>query len=114
MADDAALLVRWAKPSSRPSDIWRGRTLGPGFRQGMLAPGEELVLEQIFSGGIAAAAAVAGTPDGALRLRIVAPDSSAVCEHARQCNWRPRFTARYRLSLSNRGTQANRYFLVLD
>lgn len=114
MPEDAALLVRWTIVAKRPQENWRGRTLGPGFRHGTLAPGEELVLEQIFSGGVVAAAAVAGTPDGGLRLRIVAPDRSAVCDHSRQCNWQPRFTGRYRLSLSNHGTRANRYFLVLD
>lgn len=114
LAEDAALLLRWSTARNRPLHNWRGRTLGPGFRHGTLAPGQELILEQIFSGGIAAAAAVSGTPEGALRLRIVAPDSSAVCDDTRQCVWRPRFTERYRLSLSNRGAQASRYFLVLD
>lgn len=114
LAEDAALLVRWSAATKRSVGPWRGRTLGPGFRHGLLAPGQELILEQIFSGGIAAAAAVSGTPDGSLRLRIVAPDSSAVCDDPRQCIWRPRFTERYRLSLSNQGAQASRYFLVLD
>lgn len=96
-----------------PADAWRGRVLGPGYRSGAVAPGADLMLEQLFLGGKPASLALA-TSNQPIRMSVTAPDGSSICEGKLACNWTPRFTERYRVYIRTLGTKSAGFFLVVD
>lgn len=99
---------------------WRGRALGPAYRRAVVAPGESLVIQQIFLAGQRAriAAQVAGTPaSGQVDLAISNPRAEPVCTRQlaprASCNWLPIFTERFAIALHNTGNREASVYLVV-
>jgi len=100
---------------------WRGRALGPAYRRARVAPGESLVIEQIFLAGqrarIAAQISGVGGTDGLVALAISNPRAEAVCTRqlspAASCNWLPIYTERFSIALQNRGRHPASIYLVV-
>lgn len=112
--DDA--IAEWrelAAPSVTP--LFRGRLLGPAFRRGWLDAGQVIRVEQLFVSGQVATVSVASNPTAPLQLGISGPGEAVPCRNGgRECNWMPLFTQRYTITLSNRGGQRARFYLVVD
>jgi hypothetical protein len=99
---------------------WRGRALGPAYRRAVVAPGESLVIQQIFLAGQRAqiAAQVAGsTSGGQVDLAISNPRAEPVCTRQlaprASCNWLPIFTERFAIALTNTGNREASVYLVV-
>lgn len=95
---------------------YRGRVLGPAFREGLLAPGAVLNTDQLFLAGQKAVVAVVPQPARQLSLHIVARDRR-ICDQPdagprASCTWVPLFTDRVQISVVNRGKAPARYYLV--
>lgn len=116
-SDDAsaAQLAGWR---ARLPDLppMRGRTLGPGYRSGVLGGGRQLTLEQTFLAGQSAAVAFSTSSGRRLELEI-RNNGGAVCSETgerRACRWIPTFSTRHAIALRNPGRERVRYFLVID
>lgn len=99
---------------------WRGRALGPAYRRAVVAPGQSLVIEQIFLAGQRAqiAAQVAGSnPGSQVNLAIMNPREEPVCTRQlaprASCNWLPLFTERFAIALNNTGNREASVYLVV-
>lgn len=99
---------------------WRGRALGPAYRRAVVAPGESLVIQQIFLAGQRAqiAAQVAGSTSGnQVDLAISNPRAEPVCTRQlaprASCNWLPIFTERFAIALRNNGNREASVYLVV-
>ncbi|UZK67485.1 hypothetical protein [Sphingomonas sp. M1-B02] len=96
---------------------FRGRALGPAYRQGVLAPGASLATEQVFLAGQKAVVALVPEPARALNIRIQSRDRKNICERAAaaprvSCAWLPLFTSRVEIRVVNQGPSSARYYLV--
>jgi hypothetical protein len=98
-----------------PTTSYRGRVLGPAYRRGWLATGQEMQVEQLFLSGRYASVSVASVPDGAIRLDVSGPNGRTSCGAGpRNCRWMPSFTQRYTITIRNIGAQATKVYLVID
>lgn len=113
----AAQLTQWQSQIPAPPPPLRGRTLGPGYRQGVLAAGKDLSLEQTFLSGQKASIALT-TPGGSpLRLQVIDSAAKSVCTDqaaTASCEWVPIFTQRHTIRLTNPGRQQARFYLVIE
>jgi hypothetical protein len=119
-ADQPDLAGRWRDLAKRRGfkdrSPWRGRALGPAYRQGKLLPGAALATEQVFLAGQKAMVALVPEPGRSLSIRIAGPDKE-ICERVAAppratCAWLPLFTTRVKISIANRGQAAADYYLV--
>lgn len=112
-----AQLAQWQSQSPDTAPPLRGRTLGPGFRQGTLTAGGDLRIEQTFLSGQKASIALS-TPGGSkLRLQVIDGAAKAVCQDVATtpaCEWIPVFTQRHVIQLTNLGKQQTRFYLVIE
>lgn len=114
-------LPRWREEAAAkgltPPPV-RGRALGPAYRSGWLEPGKTLSLEQLFLAGQTAQISLSSPQRGPLALMVSDRDEKAICRQdgppPGRCQWMALFTQRYRISLSNPGTERRRYFLVTN
>jgi hypothetical protein len=113
------LLGAWrSEHRAEPALVYRGRTLGPGYRRAQLAAGQELVIDQIFYAGERAEMAAQTQGGQPVVLAVANPRTEKVCE-ARldpqaRCRWLPIFTERFSITLSNRGTTPASVYLVFE
>jgi hypothetical protein len=105
----------WRKAARvEPESDYRGRVLGPAYSRGWIAPGQTARIDQQFLAGQRATVAVSST-GGTLALNVTDPDRAPVCRaQPRSCAWLPLYTQRYTITLSNRGPDRLRYYLVVD
>lgn len=101
-------------PDDQPSPA---RALGPAYRTARVAPGQSLVIEQIFLAGQHARIAAQTSNGGRVALAISNPRSEPVCTRqlapSASCNWMPIYTERFAIQLHNRGRQPVRVYLVI-
>ncbi len=123
-AEDAASddpLTGWRNQAKAGDGApWRGRALGPAYRRAVVAPGESLVIQQIFLAGQRAqiAAHMAGTASGGqVALAISNPRQEPVCTRQlaprASCDWLPIFTERFAIALRNSGNREASVYLVV-
>jgi hypothetical protein len=119
-AEEMDLAGRWRdlarKRGYADPSPWRGRALGPAYRQGRLEPGAALATEQVFLAGQKAMVALVPEPGRNLSIRIAGPDKD-ICDRVAappraSCAWLPLFTTRVKISIANRGQVAASYYLV--
>jgi hypothetical protein len=111
-----AQLAEWQNRSPAPPPL-RGRALGPGYRQGVLAPGDDLSLEQTFLSGQKASIALTTPSGSALLLQVIDGSAKPVCTDraaTASCRWIPIFTQRHTIRLSNPGQRQARFYLVIE
>jgi hypothetical protein len=112
----ARALALGAKPSDDP--VWRGRLLGPAYRQGTLAPNGRFETRQSFIAGQKADVSVeAGNV--ALELSVSDEDGKAVCQvtnatRSLGCRWVPPFTGPNTIAITNTQAVTARYVLVTN
>ena len=112
-------LAEWRRHYAPPAgEVYRGRTLGPGYRRAQLAAGQRLVIEQIFTAGERAEMAAQTSGGQPVALAVANNKAEKVCEaqltpHAR-CRWMPIYTERFQITLTNRGTTPASVYLVFD
>ena len=111
--DNAAMMAWRRELQPRPS-VWRGRLLGPGFRQGVLAPGQHMEFAQVFAGGLNATVAVRSAPAGSVTVSIISGGGNAICRDGARCGWQPRFTERFTVRLANDAVAPRRFVVVVD
>jgi hypothetical protein len=112
-AEDPRAAWRKAARVLRESD-YRGRVLGPAYSRGWIEPGQAAHMDQQFLAGQRATVAVSSI-GGTLALNVTDPERSSVCRaQPRSCVWLPLYTQRYTITLSNRGPNRLRYYLVVD
>lgn len=114
---DLADLIRWRAAVEKQRIPMRGRTLGPAYRSGRLAPGQVTTMEQTFLGGKTARVAISSRGDQALGMRVFDGSSKNVCSQIApnaSCRWLPIFTQRHRIELENPGSALVEYYLVLE
>lgn len=95
----------------------RGRTLGAGYRSGVLAAGVDTKIEQTFLSGQKAAIAVSAVDGSKIGLHITNGEAQSVCNElaARpSCKWIPIFTQRHVIILSNPGRKKVKFYLVIE
>lgn len=100
-----------------PPSVYRGRALGPAYRQGILAPRAVLATEQVFLAGQKAMVSVVPEAGRMLAMRIAAPGQASICAQdvappRAVCSWLPVFTRRVEIRLSNPDDRPSRYYLV--
>jgi len=111
-----AQLAEWQGRSPAPPPL-RGRALGPGYRQGVLAPGDDLSLEQTFLSGQKASIALTAPSGSALLLQVIDGSAKPVCTDraaTASCRWIPIFTQRHTIRLTNPGRRQARFYLVIE
>lgn len=97
-------------------DLFRGRTLGPAYRSGTLAPGASFATEQSFLAGQKAMIAIVPAPDRTLTMQVRTPEkpicAGGVSAPRAVCSWLPVFTTRVEIRITNTGKAPARYYLV--
>ena len=114
---DLADLERWRAAVAEKRIPMRGRTLGPAYRSGRLAPGQVMAMEQTFLGGEAARGAISSRGEQALGMRVFDGSSKSVCSQvasSASCRWLPLFTQRHRIELENPGRAPVEYHLAFE
>lgn len=114
---DLADLERWRAAVEEQRIPMRGRTLGPAYRSGRLAPGEVMTMEQTFLGGESARVAISSRGEQALGMRVFDGSSKSVCSQvasSASCRWLPLFTQRHRIELENPGRAPVEYYLAFE
>ena len=112
----------WSRTDHRGSSarrVYRGRILGPIYRQGSVSPHQAAITEQLFLGGQPASLSVSPTRGGQLDLVVREMGGQAVCnavvrQPAATCRWSPTYSARYQIEIRNSGASPSRYFLAMD
>lgn len=113
-------LAAWREqtPPAQGTEVFRGRTLGPGYRRAQLAAGERLVIDQIFYAGQRAEMAAQTRGGQPVALAVTNPQADKVCEAqltpTARCRWLPIFTERFQITLVNRGRTPASVYLVFD
>lgn len=118
----ADLAARWnglAGGTDRTLPLYRGRALGPAYRDARLRPGAELALEQIFLGGHKAEVALVPVSGGELILEIRQAGEKAICQASAdpppaKCSWIPLYTARHELKVRNAGRRDAAFLVVTN
>jgi len=114
---DIADLERWRVAVEDQRIPMRGRTLGPAYRSGRLAPGQVMTIEQTFLGGESARVAISSRGEQALGMRVFDGSSKSVCSQvasSASCRWLPLFTQRHRIELENPGRAPVEYYLAFE
>lgn len=98
--------------------VWRGRVLGPAYRQGTLAANSRFETRQSFIAGQKADISVEAE-NGALELSVRDDDGSVVCQVAASlrtagCLWVPPFTGPNTIAITNSHSRQVRYVLVTN
>jgi len=100
------------------SPPYRGRPLGPGYRSGLLNPGERETFNQLFLSGTGASIALSAPTGDRLALKVLDPQAKPICTDetgkGALCRWVPLFTQRYTIEVTNLGKDDARYFLVVQ
>lgn len=117
--DDAArsALALWQERVPDHGPPMRGRTLGPGYRHGMLNAGGDILIEQTFLSGQKASIALSSPDAAQLRLQVIDGASQPICQHTAvrpSCEWVPMFTQRHQIHVINPGRRKARFYLVVD
>lgn len=108
--------VLWgAKP--QPVPVRRGRILGPGYRQLVLAPRAQFRTRQLFAAGQGARVELMALSEGAFSLTIVDPAAGEVCRRngtmgELACAWVPPFSAPHDITVENSQSRPARFYLV--
>lgn len=105
-----------AKASDAPP--WRGRLLGPAYRQGTLAANASFETRQSFIAGQKADISVESEMD-ALELKVWDDDGKPVCQVTTSarllgCRWIPSFSGPSTITIANRKAEPARYILVIN
>lgn len=114
---DMSRLASWQGQSPDQQPAMRGRTLGPAFRSGSVAPGNSTIIKQTFYGGTTASVSLRVPAGSALRLRVVDQSNRRVCERAASqasCRWMPLFTQQHRIEIVNERSENAKYYIVFD
>ncbi len=111
-ADDPRPALR-AQARIQP-ETTRGRLLGPAFRRGEVGGGAVWTIEQTFLAGRPTTVALASRPRQAAVLGIDGPDTAVRCAAAVRCSWVPKFTERYRITVTNAAPAPARFVLVTN
>ena len=112
-------LADWRREYVAPAgEVFRGRTLGPGYRRAQLAAGQRVVIDQIFYAGERANMAAQTRSGQQVDLHVANAKAQKVCEAQlspnASCRWLPIFTERFSITLTNRGTTPASVYLVFD
>jgi hypothetical protein len=120
-ASDQDLASAWRGPtgSSAAGPVYRGRMLGPAYRRGFVGAGSFVTIEQLFLAGSEAEVVVSPLRAAQLDLAISDTGGQVVCRSAvirptARCSWRPPFSGRYQLRITNNGPAEANYFLVIN
>jgi hypothetical protein len=101
---------------SDATETYRGRALGPAYRQGVLAPRATLATEQIFLAGKKAMVSVVPEAGRTLAMRVTAPGEAICAQDVAAprgvCSWLPVFTRRVEIRLVNQSDRPSHYYLV--
>ncbi|GMM92563.1 hypothetical protein [Qipengyuania sp. MTN3-11] len=110
-----SMLLREWKASLPPGDIpTRGRTLGPAFLSGEVAPNATIDFEQTFLAGQRAEIAArthGGTPIG---LTVIDGRAKTLCASSGnriRCRWTPPYTQRHLIRIDNPRSATVKYFI---
>lgn len=108
----------WRQANKGPDDPpWHGRALGPAYRRARVAPGQSLVIEQIFLAGQQARIAAQTSTGASVALAISNPRAEPVCTRqlspSASCTWMPAYTERFAIQLQNRGRVPVSVYLVV-
>lgn len=96
---------------------FRGRALGPAYRDGMLKPRTAMSTEQVFLAGQPAEIALVPEPSRPLAISVSTADGKNICSRVAnaprtKCSWMPVFTSRVQIRIVNEGEAPARYYLV--
>lgn len=111
---ESEMVATWRREARLRPVAWRGRMLGPAFRQGLLAAGQHVEFAQVFSGGQRATVAMRSVPGDPISMRITSSTGASVCIEQARCTWLPRFTERATVRLENTTVSPGRFVVVVD
>ncbi len=102
-----------------PDQIWRGRTLGPAYRNGRVIGHGVFRTRQTFNAGEKADIAVVPTQGGALGLDVEDGDGKSICSVGPStrdlgCDWVPAFTGGSAIAVHNDAEDAQSFYIVLN
>lgn len=101
------------------TDTFRGRTLGPAYRQGRVGPGASFHTRQSFNAGQRAEISVVPQDDAPLSLSVTDDDGRQICDVAPStrnlgCRWVPTFTGSSDINVDNSNDRAVAFYIVLN
>jgi hypothetical protein len=115
------LAEMWAKQSGSREviPVYRGRILGPAYRNGMIPPGSAASTQQLFLAGKIAQISVSASQGSRLNITVTDKKGEAICETVvgkpvGNCKWIPQFSERFEVTIGNVGPKNARYFLVVN
>ena len=97
----------------------RGRTLGPGYRQGRVGANGQFRTHQAFNAGQRAEIVLVPMDDAPLSLDVVDDEGSQICSVAPStrnlgCRWVPSFTGRSDIEVTNENDHPVNFYIVLN
>lgn len=107
------------RPSMQVAYTFRGRTLGPGYRQGRVGARGQFRTHQSFNAGQRAEIVLVPMDEAPLSLDVVDEDGAQVCSVAPStrnlgCRWVPTFTGRSDIDVTNDNDRAVSFYIVLN
>jgi hypothetical protein len=120
----ADLVAMWRTDAARLGESaeqipYRGRTLGPAYRQYQIASGANLSTRQSFNAGQKAEISLVSISGARIELKVRDEDGSVVCALAitsrnGACVWTPGWTAPYAIDVTNPTGQAAPIYLITN
>ncbi len=111
----------WAKQAHGGTDtfVYRGRILGPAYRNGSIIAGSAAATQQLFLAGNVAHVSVSPSAGARLNLAVTDSKGKAICQivvgsPVGSCKWIPAFSERFEVTIGNPGPKSARYYLVVN
>lgn len=97
--------------------VYRGRALGPAYRNGTVSAGSDVTMEQIFLAGKKASVALVPVSKNILSISVENGAGERLCYRTvsvkpDSCEWLPLFTDRFLIRVKTRVRTPVRYYLV--
>lgn len=98
---------------------YRGRTLGPAYRRGIIAAHGTFITQQSVNAGESAVINIMAVKGAELGLDITDDDNHQICHLThdtlmRGCHWVPVYTGMNALTINNSSDFSDSYFIVIN
>ena len=99
--------------------VFRGRTLGPSYRQVSLSAEQSFMTEQSFNAGQKASISLIAPSSSKLTLAVTDSNGDEHCkrtleQNTMSCSWFPTWTDRLHILISNQSKQSSQFVLLTN
>jgi len=119
MADSWASQASAMGAQYRPTNIMRGRTVGPGYRDGQIGPHSQFATRQNFNAGQRAEIIIVPLDGARLSLQVSNDEGRSLCRVAAStrnlgCRFVPAYTGANLIEVSNDSDTTVSFYIVLN